>query len=362
MNSKKYVIGFLLIVGIVFGGNVILWYGYTKDCFISNDGHGDLTRMAALPHEKSQTDCFQYDKSHIEFKDYWEMQDRPRIDILTVGDSFSNGKGGTYYQDYLVDKYGKVVMNIPKIGQTSPVTTLRTLISTGIMEEISPQVVVLSSAEKLVVERMDGHDKTMKKMPREEFIRNLIEGGNNNDLAFDGILPGIMPKYNLLLLERLKRNYKYDSDSDRLCEEVHKEMLTQQLFTDKDRENMLLFHHDDLWWQGAHVDFEQIDENLSELAAELKKLNIQLVVMIAVDKADLYHPYIVDSGKYMENTFMRELSYRAKDYVYIDTKDILRELLAKGEKDIYWQDDTHWSWKAEQRVMDVLMEKVRFDN
>ena len=47
-------------------------------------------------------------------------------------------------------------------------------------------------------------------------------------------------------------------------------------------------------------------------------------------------------------------------YVFINTKQILREMLAEDEMDVYWQDDTHWSWKAQQRVVDYMMEKLNF--
>lgn len=357
MNSKKYVIGFLLLVGIFFWGNVALWYGFTKSCFVVS-GHGDLTRMAFLPFEKSQTPTMRYDKSHIEFTDYISIDDKTSIDMLTIGDSFSNGAAGEYYQDYVADKYGKQVLNIPLMEDGNPLTVLRRLLDLGLMEDIQPQVVVLESVERSAVSRFDGNE-VAKSMQKENFIKYFCEHKKNGESDFTGLFPGGMPEANR---EMVKVKIKKYGEENRLGKYVYKEILAKNLFTNKDREKMLLFFYEDLWWQDANVDFPKIERNLSEVAAELQKRNIQLVVMVNVDKLDLYRPYLENPEKYAENTFMEDFSNHANNYIFINTKEILREMLAEGEMDVYWQDDTHWSWKAQQRVVDYMMEKVKFTN
>jgi hypothetical protein len=51
---------------------------------------------------------------------------------------------------------------------------------------------------------------------------------------------------------------------------------------------------------------------------------------------------------------MRKLPKR---YRYIDTKAILLPELERGEKDIYFMDDSHWSPKAAKKIF----ETERFD-
>lgn len=360
MNSKKYVIGFLLLVGIFFWGNVALWYGFTKSCFVADgqDRHGDLTRMAFLPSGESKTASIKYNNSHIEFTDYLRSEDNPAIDMLTIGDSFSNGGGGNYYQDYIADRYGKNVLNISMMEDGNPFTVLRRLLDSGLMDELNPQVVVLESVERAAGKRFAAK-KVAKIMPEKELIKYYSVRKANGALDFTGILPGGMLNANCqMVMAKMKNN----GDEKRLSPDVYKESLTEALFTDKEREKMLLFYHEDLWWQDAEVDFPKIEKNLSEVAAELRKRNIQLVVMINVDKLDLYQPYIASEERTAENTFMEDFSQHVNGYVYINTKEILRGMLAEGEKDVYWQDDTHWSWKAQQRVVDYMMEKVKFIN
>jgi len=355
MNSKKYLICFILLIGIYFWGNVALWYGFTKSCFII-EGHGDLTRMAFLPYEKSQTPTMRYDKSHIEYTDYLQMENNPSIDMLTIGDSFSNGAAGEYYQDYVANRYGKQVLNIPLMEDSNPLTVLQRLLNSGLLEEIKPQVVVLESVERSAVSRFANHE-VAKPMGKDSFVRFFSKNTAKGKSDFTGLFPGGMTNANYqMVMAKINNPGKENS----LSKEVYKEMLAEKLFTNKEREKMLLFYHEDLWWQDAKVDFPKIEKNLSEVAAELEKRNIQLVVMINVDKLDLYRPYLDNPEKYAENTFMEEFSNHAHDYIFINTKEILREMLAEGEKDVYWQDDTHWSWKAQQRVVDYMMEKLNF--
>jgi hypothetical protein len=39
-----------------------------------------------------------------------------------------------------------------------------------------------------------------------------------------------------------------------------------------------------------------------------------------------------------------------KEYIFIDTKKILSPLLKQGVKDLYYSDDTHWSYKASEAI------------
>ena len=353
MNSKKYVIGFLLLIGISFWGNVALWHSFTKLCF-APDGHGDLTRMAFLPFEESKTSKITYNKSHMEFTDYLRREDNSAIDILTIGDSFSNGGGGNYYQDYIASKYDKNVLNIPMMEDGNPLTVLRRIMDLGLMDELNPQVVVLESVERSAAKRFSS-PKVAKTISKKEFIKYYSVHKADGEPDFAGFLPGGMQKANCQMLMAKANNI---INENILSPKVYKEMLRDRYFTDKGREKMLLFYYEDLWWEDSNVDFLQIENNLSEIATELQQRNIQLVVMVNVDKLDLYRPFIDNQGKYVENTFMENCSNHANNYIFINTKQILREMLAEGEKDVYWQDDTHWSWKAQQRVVDFMMGKL----
>ena len=50
-----------------------------------------------------------------------------------------------------------------------------------------------------------------------------------------------------------------------------------------------------------------------------------------------------------------------KDYIFINSKKILSEYLEKDEKDIFYVDDTHWSYKASNILINNESFKKIFD-
>jgi hypothetical protein len=93
------------------------------------------------------------------------------------------------------------------------------------------------------------------------------------------------------------------------------------------------------------------------LAQKLKEKSIQLIFMPAVNKYDLYSSFIINN-KYPMDPFFDRIRTLEKDYIFIDTKDILLKQLNKGEKDIYYIDDTHWSYKSSDIVTDDIISKL----
>ena len=86
---------------------------------------------------------------------------------------------------------------------------------------------------------------------------------------------------------------------------------------------------------------------------------IKLIFFAAADKYDLYYPYITDKRGRPENPFfmkMREVP--GKEYVFADAMKPLREALGRGEQDVYWLNDTHWSHKGIKIFCDELVRYI----
>ncbi|MEM0355056.1 MAG: hypothetical protein QXW79_05745, partial [Thermoplasmata archaeon] len=99
-----------------------------------------------------------------------------------------------------------------------------------------------------------------------------------------------------------------------------------------------------------------MNDNLNHFADMLAKKGIKLYFMPIVDKYNLYSDYIVNNP-YPKSVFFELLRPLPKKYGFIDTKAILIEEIKKGERDVYYADDTHWSWKASKSIF----EKVKFE-
>jgi len=74
-----------------------------------------------------------------------------------------------------------------------------------------------------------------------------------------------------------------------------------------------------------------------------------LFFMPVVDKYDLYYNYI-SNNPYEKNYFFDILKVLDKQYTMIDTKNILNDLIIDNIKDVYYADDTHWSYKASEAI------------
>jgi hypothetical protein len=72
--------------------------------------------------------------------------------------------------------------------------------------------------------------------------------------------------------------------------------------------------------------------------------------MPAVNKYDLYSDYISDNRQ-PNDPFFGTIRPLEKNYLFVDTKDILEKELIKGELDIFYSDDTHWSFKASKAIV-----------
>ncbi|HLO24485.1 MAG TPA: hypothetical protein VK187_00105 [Geobacteraceae bacterium] len=76
-----------------------------------------------------------------------------RIDLITIGDSFTNGGGGgknRYYQDYIASINGIGVMNIEPFQDMDLIMLTSVYVNNGYLDTIRPRYLLLSSSEKIV--------------------------------------------------------------------------------------------------------------------------------------------------------------------------------------------------------------------
>lgn len=352
MNSRKFVLVYACIVGGFFFLNLIFWHTFVKPTFITQDSHGDLSRLGMYVSNKSQTPPKQYPGKRILFSEYMTLEQKPKIDIITIGDSFFNG---CHYQEYLTSQYKKTVLHVDSSGHDC-VTMLRMMEESGYLKEIAPNTVILESVERSMQNRFGKGEIQSICISKESFAKTQIKKDSKSQSnAETNWAPGLMMTANLKFIQNKLR---YFSNDNRLSDEVYIEKLTRPMFTNPAQEKTLLFYHDDLWYMKENANYDQINKTLNDLADDLSSQGIRLVFMTCVDKFDLYYPYIQDKELFPENHFFEEFEVYPKHYIFINTKQILREMLAEGEKDIYWFDDTHWSWKAQQRVADDMIEKL----
>lgn len=278
------------------------------------------------------------------------------IDVLTIGDSFSNAVTGgknPYYQDYLATKYNLKILNIMNItnNQHKLFETIISLYNNGWLKAHRPKLIIIESAERGVYERF-AHDFDWQQKKYD--ITPLIIPAKTKDSYIPKLKPINTGNYKFLYYT-LKYHF-----TNRAQKDVVKLSLSEPLFSTLTFTNDLLFHYSDVEYIKNDKNLvKKINANFNKLAKKLEILNIKLLFLVAPDKYDIYYPYI-KNDPYQENSFFQLIRPMYKSYLFLDTKKILRNELKKGVKDLYYSDDTHWSYKASDAVTnDQIFEQFR---
>lgn len=314
---------------------------------------GDLTKIGRISIQKEYRNIFKDDlQKQIKYRDFSEidLNGESSIQILTIGDSFSQ-QGNIGYQNYLSSLYNLNVVNIDigKINNASPVQFLFSIVKGDVLDKLKVNYIILEFAEKsfAVNSRMIKLDKTlMFKDFNKKNLRKMKKGNSSLDL-------GIFKDMTCYFIF----NILYKLDERAYISDAYKVKLTKKLFSTK--KNELLFHVDDIKHNkfDSRESVKKLNEILNILSKKLNEKRVKLIVLPAPDKYDLYYGFI-KNNHFPKNNFFNYLKEEEKEYIYINSKDLLLESVNNGEKDVYFADDTHWSPIASKIIAKNIYEEV----
>ena len=141
MKVKRYNVVLFLIISFFILINYLVWSFFTIRV-LPQDGTivGDLARMS---YRSDIIDC-RMSIDGIENKFFNYSDEHPEIDLIVIGDSFSNGGGGgRYYQDMIASTYNINVINLQPIGEANPIETVLVLLQTDEFQEWKPKYILL---------------------------------------------------------------------------------------------------------------------------------------------------------------------------------------------------------------------------
>lgn len=349
MHYRRFVLTFSIALIFFVAGNYATWKLVTED--LVTDSHfdgGDLSRMGYISGSKMyRHNTTDLPRRHIPLKDY----DGRRVDMITIGDSFSNGGGGgnnRFYQDYISSSNNFEVLNLNPIKGMDFITTIVTMLNNGFIERSGTRYILISATEigwKELAHHID-FDQNIRmdelekypivnhygKLPRVPFINN----GNFKYLAF---------------------NMLYPLSEHALFSKVYKAKLTKSFFSVPAANQLLYLPFRSL---PSAEDMQRINDNLNQLSDRLEARGIHLVFMPFADKYTMYAPWL-EKKRFPESAFFELIRPLPKRYAFIDTKSLLRQELQRGEKDIYYADDTHSSWKASSKIFTTKHFSPRMD-
>ena len=355
MSSKKYIAYTVSCLYVFILINIVLWNFLTKDFITMSEIERNSGKKLTLP----LTEHIHYPRHHTEFAEYVISGKTESFDVLTLGDSFSNGHDGGNYQDYLVNQYGLSILNV-NFSQANALEGLYMLISSGLIDELKPRVVILESVERYVQSNLGRIEVIPEKMPRDKVLQKLsaksASKANTAAKISSGMLPSVLVQWNINFFGNKIRHFL---KPEQLSTTIYTAKLNEPFFTNPGNEYTLLYYYEDLNYINEPLNAETVNLNLNTAAHLLKAKGIKLVFFAAADKFDLYYPYILDKKGRPENPlFWKMRDVQGKEYIYVDTLPLLRQALERGEQDIYWLDDTHWSNKGIKIFCDELVKYI----
>jgi len=233
------------------------------------------------------------------------------------------------------------------------IETIALLFNSGYLEKIGVKYILLESVQRESIRRFSYNNINFD-LNTDENIEKLIKS------VYDIYNPKKEDQQEIAIINNLnfnaiKYNLKFYLKGYGNNKEYYIEKLNKSLFS-TDKGNEIIFHEDDI----KNLSFENIrninhlNQNLNELAKQLKSKKIKLYFMPVVDKYNLYADNII-SNKYPRSIFFEELDKLPKDYNFINTKKILAKKLKLKEKDLFLPDDSHWNIKASKIVLDSII-------
>jgi hypothetical protein len=300
------------------------------------NGH-DLLRMGYIPDFYKDTKE-KISKNNLKNQYYYSKINLipKNIDFLVIGDSFSEGENS--YTNLLA-KRSKVLKYVNK--NPNPISRLLSLIKSDFFDKNHVKYVVLENVERYVVDRgvnIYSNTSIFSKNQKSDNLSNKHVFFSNQSILFT---------YN---------SFRYLFFKDILINNnVYSLSLNKKMFNHFKGDEILIFKEDfDVIDFNNNLDnLQRLNNVINTINQKLNKKGVKLIFFICPDKYDLYYPYL--KIKYKKPIFFESFDFLNKNYYYLDSKKILNESLRKNIKDLYFYDDTHWTFNSYKLFSDTLL-------
>lgn len=262
------------------------------------------------------------------------------VNVLTVGDSFSQ-LGVDGYQNYMAAE-GLTVANTKRNLYDNPILYAYNILDGGIVDSTNIDVMIVEVGERDFLARIDGFSVDKIAKPDLEVLTDGVdEGSNANEWSF------LRARDYVIYRLGIRRP-------------VYTATLNQDCFDSKDPRK-LYFYYADLEEMSVEEPIKHKIKEVFDLMLNLaNEKGIDFLLMIPVDKYDLYQDHIVDNPYPHPKTINEDVREILGDTAnLILCKYYLKPMLEKGEKDVFLFDDSHWSYKSAKVVGEELGRRVK---
>lgn len=327
---------YLLMLGLV---------AYITLYICPRTGTGDLGNLALIPFGMEYAQMI----SEYKMKDtlfitvnHTEELRHIHVNVLTVGDSFSQQTRGGY-QNYMPGE-GISVANCRRSLYENPIQYASNILDWGVVDSTNIDVLVVEVVERDFAMRIGTFEESKVEVPKPESTSDKVEHKERNANEWS------------LLRARDFILYRFAGRSP-----VYKVTLDKDYFNSKEPRS-LYFYYVDIN-NGLTIDetlAPKVKDVFDLLTRKAHERGIGLMLMMPVDKYDLYQDHIVDNPyphPKRVNEDVRDILGDIPEVMLC--KDCLQPLIDKGEKDVFLFDNTHWTHKGSEAVGRELSRRVK---
>lgn len=312
-------------------------------CYLGSQATGDIGRLAGI--RCGRYAPYEY-PSQPYHNNYITLSGLDTCGIIAMGDSYTMNPWYAWYQYYIEHELQQ------------PVRTIG---------EAYHQYAPFAMAHKLMQgHRTDGCQVMIVEVVERNFIGGLIEYPDN-DLQIDSIRRSHLGRNPVSIASRNPSDERvtlqYVCNHGRHLLKLQGTSLVslrldRDFFSNKRYQDLLSMW--DLDIKSINKDTAEIlqaRENLLQLKQEADEKGIFLIVMTAANRYNLYYDYIVDNP-YPKDYTMDFFADMDTSW-FLNTTQLLKPYVDRGEKDIVLLNDTHWSLKAAKIVGEKLADMIR---
>lgn len=345
----------LIYKTILFVAPFILLYCF--NCIFYGKDKGDLIRLGNMywnPAKRSSLSIL-YGKfgKELRFQNLAKIYPdlKKSYDIISIGDSFSNQAEAGYQNGLAHNDYTLLNIDFTMLGM-NPVQALVDLLNGDFFDSVTTDYVILQTVERFAIERCEQID-----LENSIYTNELEDKVKNYTLV--KAQPRRMPFFSHDMLDMPCLNIHYIFNEKPRRSDVFNANTTEYLFSIKKKK--IIYYFDDykrIEKKNDPDSAKKVVDTINEISDRLAERNIKLIVLIAPDKYDIHYPWLLNKGRYIEPVFFHNYAKLDKRYIDIPAYTILSDAIKRGEKDIYFYEDTHWSPIAAQYVAEEIARQI----
>jgi len=330
----------------------LFFVGMAIYLWIINDNSGDLMRLGLINSGPEYTDSI---CEGLLPEVYYKNQDNDSIlradtcDVVVIGDSFSHGGGvgkkGDYVNYLAHDGKRSVVVFSPQDPTlNSPMQVAYDILNLGIIDSSNVKNLVVEEGERYLLSRHSSFVTNHVQLPRSKKGANTDDA--STELKQEEGSPLLRVK-DYLFYHLFGKNPIYTLD------------LNRAVFGGQEPRKLYFYYEDVEPNMGFDITAEQqqvITDCFDKVITKAKEKGVNLVIVLACDKYDLYQDFIVDNP-YPRKTLNEDIErwMQADIDHFVVSKRVLYPYVSQGVKDVFLFNDTHWSpWSSRVIAGEVI--------